>query len=341
MAKVVSRQLRNVSPLLALVVVAACSVEDLQFVPDSELAMAGAGDVGSGATTSNAGKGNTSSGSSTGGTTSEGGDDSGGTTSAGSDMGGSSALAGRAGAATGGMPPLGGMGGMGGMGMVACPAGARAYKDQPLIDDFEDGNGGLPMPMMGGRAGSWYVVTDANSPMAVLFPPADKTPNPIMMGFSSKFGMNFNGHGFRGWGVSLATNMLTIPDRKWPCAYDVSAHTGVKFVLRGAVADNTVRFGVTTVETTSLEFGGSCDPMRETCYDVFSYEINPVPAMWTQFTIPFDKLQQLNGGTMDFDRSHVFGIEFAVHGAQSSQGGVCVDGGQCKFDVWIDTVEFY
>jgi hypothetical protein len=235
------------------------------------------------------------------------------------------------------------MAGMAGMPGGMCPT-VRAIKEQPLIDDFEDGNAGLPMPMMGGRAGGWWIVTDPDSPMATIMPPADPTrpPNPDKPGYNmTSYAMHVKGSGFRGWGASVGATLLSIPDRATPCPYDLSAFAGggIRFYLKGTTGDGIVRFGLQTQETSTVADGGFCDPTKQECYDVFSYEV-PVSMMWTQVSVPFAKLEQLNGQMMDKNLAHELAIEFAVHGAANTQSGTCVDP-LCSFDLWIDQIELF
>lgn len=338
-----SQHCRRLVPSLffPVIVLAACSVRQLEFVPDSQLEMS-EGDSNTGATSSSAGSKNKA-GSGSGGSSSMGGK----TSTAGTSSGGTTTVGGTG---TAGSPPQGGMGGMGGMPPMTCPT-VRSAKNQPLIDDFEDGNAGLPMPMMGGRAGGWYVVSDDMSPMATLTPPADPTrpPNPVMPGYVDPnmmmpgmmgYALRLNGRGFRGWGAEIATNFLFIPELGKACPYYIEGFQGIRFFIKGQVADDVVRFGLATQETVDIKSGGFCDPDKTKCYDTFSYEISPVPTDWTQVSIPFAKLEQLQGSMMGLNLTHVIGIEFAVHGAQNTTTGICPDN-LCAFDLWIDQIEFF
>jgi len=212
---------------------------------------------------------------------------------------------------------------------------------EPLIDGFEDGNAGLEMK--GGRAGGWYVLSDGTMPpTAMIMPPADPSmpPNPVCngAGFMSKCAMRLTGGGFRAWGASIGTNFLHVPNRMLPCPYDVSQYVGVRFQIKGYVADNIVRVGVFTTDTVTIPNGGTCDDTKQKCYDNFSIEISPT-GMWNLIQVPFDDLRQLQGGMMKLNRAHVLGLEFGVHGGGSVAGGACPD--SCNFDFWIDNVEFY
>jgi hypothetical protein len=352
MTLIVSKRTRKLSPLFALVslgAAAACSVEDLKFVPDSELQAPDEGDAGE---TSSGGSNGKAGGSSKAGTSSNHGG--GGSSAAGAATGGTNNVAGLGGVGgigAGGMPPLGGAGGTGMAGMPQMCPGVRAPRDQPLIDDFEDGNAGLPnMPMMGGRAGGWYVVSDGTMGGMVM-PPADpnRPPNPDkpgapMNGVMTSYALHLGGYGFKKWGVTVATSFSNVPGRTLPCPYDVSAFGpdgGIRFYIKGNVFDKVVRFGLRTQETTPVADGGFCDPDKMLCYDVHSSEIT-VPAGWTQISVPFSKLRQLQGSMMGLNLAHVIGIEFAVHGMDSVPSGTCPDpGGTCAFDFWVDQIEFF
>lgn len=331
-----SKSSRRLAPslLLSVIVLGACSVRQLTFVPDSELeedANTGgtSSTVSTGGTKNTAGKGSGGSSTTTGGKTSMAGSESGGTTSvAGSGTGGSAPPGG-----SGGMPPL-----------TQCPT-PHSPQNQPLIDDFEDGNAGLPMPMMGGRAGGWYVVTDGT--MGIVMPAADPTrpPNPDRPGYDAAmngmqgYALHLSGGGFKDWGADIATNFLYVPELRKPCPYYIEGFQGIRFYIKGNVADGFIRFSLQTQETTDVANGGFCDPDKVKCYNNFSKEI-PITMDWKQQAVRFTELKQAAGSMMDLNLTHALGIEFIAHGATSTPMGTCPDN-LCTFDFWVDQIEFF
>jgi hypothetical protein len=233
----------------------------------------------------------------------------------------------------GGMPPL-----------TQCPT-PHSPKDQPLIDDFEDGNAGLPMPMMGGRAGGWYVVTDGT--MGMVVPPADpnKPPNPDRPGYDAAmngmagYALHLSGGGFQDWGATIGTDLLHLPELDKRCPYYIEGFQGIRFFIKGNVADGFVRFTLLTQETADLANGGFCDPARVKCFDNFGKEV-PVGMGWKQEFVRFTELRQAGGSMMDLNVTHALAIEFAAHGAKSTPTGTCPDG-KCAFDFWVDQLEFF
>lgn len=328
-----SKPIRRLAPgLCTLTLLGACSVRQLSFVPDSELEddsnTSGTSSVSTGGKNSSGGK-SSSGGSDSGGsaTTTGGKTSTGGTTS----MSGSNA---------GGSGPQGGMGGM--PPLTQCPT-PHSPKNQPLIDDFEDGNAGLPMPMMGGRSGGWYIITDGT--MGITQPEAGKPPNPDRPGYDAAMNgmqgaaLHFSGGGFTDWGADIATNLLYIPELRKACPYYIEGFQGIRFFIKGFSADGFVRFNLSTQETATIADGGFCDPDKVKCYDQFSKEV-PVSMDWKQQAVRFTELKQLGGSMMDLNLTHAMGIEFVAHGAASTANGTCPDN-LCAFDFWVDQIEFF
>ncbi len=213
----------------------------------------------------------------------------------------------------------------------AMPGGGR-HRGEPLIDDFEDGNAGLPMK--GGRAGGWYSTNDGSGQQ---MPPAGMPPNPLQNVFQtqvdpSKYALHTLGGGFRIWGADVGISFLSIPNRVQPCPTTSHRILVLRFSVRGNVSDDILRVSILTVETDTVEQGGTCVPVgAKMCDDHYSYLYGPIPNEWTVVSIPFTKLaQQQFGVTEPWNPQHALGIEFGVHAGQAS-----------SFDLWIDDVTFY
>lgn len=332
--KSLKKHRRSFGYVLAGSILAACSVDtsDIHFVPDDALSATGdAGKLGTG-NTGNTGADDAGGAPDTGGSPSTGG--TGGTGSTGkagaaTGTGGVNAAGnqGTAGA-TGGGAPLGGMGGM----PLNCP-GAVANRNEPLIDNFDDGDPGLPMPPLGGRVGGWFVVNDGTTG-ATQVPPNDpsRPPRPVSPGFDGKgYALATNGKGFLDWGAGLGMTFSNGPSMK-PCAYDASVHTGIRFRAVGAITgpDPYLHVHIVTTDVADREHSGNCDATVEKCYDNFNYDaILDGAGKWQEFMVPFSDFKQGGWGTpRKFYANHLLNLEFVANAGTT-------------FDFAIDQVEFY
>lgn len=315
---------------------AACSVDTsgVTFINDRDFATYVSGssstDTNSSGTSSNA---NTAG---SGGTTSVahgGSATSGGKAGAGSATAGSTST-GKAGSSSGGTgsggtgvqvgagaPPMGGSAAGGAM---MCPLVSSNPADT-LIDDFEDGDAGLPM--RGGRAGGWYVATDGTGVLEVPATDPNMPPALSRPGYDGRgYALRAEGGYFTDWGVVMGMSLLSAPGRP-PCPYDVTPQRALTFYLKALVSDYELRVNLATTETLEKALGGTCQT-NEKCDDHFGITLTDLPVTWTQVTIPFDKLTQAGWGTAKrLDLRHVLNLEFSLHADVS-------------FDVWIDQVEF-
>jgi hypothetical protein len=319
-------------------ILAACSVDtsDLHFVPDDVLSNAGevtgAGNNGTGNTgADDAGGAPDNGGSSTGGSSNKAGS----TGKAGQATGGTTATAGSP--ATGGVtnaggPPVGGAGGMGGM-PIGCP-NAVANRNEPLIDNFDDGDPGLPMPPLGGRVGGWFVVNDGTMGATQMPPANDPTrpPKPSPPGFDGRgFALFTQGKGFLDWGAGLGMTFSNSGAMK-ACVYDAAIHTGIRFRATGKITgpDPYLHVHVVTTDVADREHSGTCDALTEKCYDNFNFDVlMPGVGLWQEVVVPFTDLKQAGwGAPKKFYPNHLLNLEF-------------VAGPGAEFEFGIDQVEFY
>lgn len=314
-------------------ILAACSVDtsDVHFVPDDVLNATGdAGKLGTGNTGTGA---DDAGGADTGGSTGTGGsgNKAGTTGKAGAGTGGvnTAGNTGTAGAPNGGNPPLGGMGGM----PLNCPM-AVANRNEPLIDNFDDGDPGLPMPPLGGRVGGWFVVNDGSTSGTQTPPANDPTrpPKPTPPGFDGKgFALFTQGKGFVDWGAGLGMTFSNGPAMK-ACVYDASIHVGIRFRTFGKVTgpDPYLHIHVVTTDVADREHSGTCDAMNEKCYDNFNFDVRlPGVGVWEEHAVPFTDFKQAGwGAPKKFYPNHLLNLEF-------------VAGPGAEFEFGIDQVEFY
>jgi hypothetical protein len=318
-------------------VLAACSVDtsDLHFVPDEALTATagnlGTGDTGSGATGADDAGGAATSGGSPG--TGGSGNKAGATGKAGAGTGtggvNTAGAPGTAGFTNGGNQPLGGMGGM----PLNCP-GAVANRNEPLIDNFDDGDPGLPLPPLGGRVGGWFVVNDGSA-FGTQVPPANdptRPPKPVAPGFDGRgYALVTNGKGFMQWGAGLGMTFSNGPNMK-ACVYDAAIHAGIRFRAMGSITgpDPLLHVHVVTTDVADREHSGNCDALNEKCYDNFNFDVALTGAgKWQEVIVPFAEVKQAGwGAPKKFYPNHLLNLEF-------------VAGVDASFDFAIDQVEFY
>jgi hypothetical protein len=327
------QQQRGLAFVVAASALAACSVDtsDIHFVPDDALrATAGTssvvtGNAGAGDDVDNVGGGTTGGQVNVAGVQNKAGTSG----KAGANTGGVGAVAGASPVGGGGGVPSGGGGGVPNGGTPGRCGMRLGNPTEPLIDDLDDGDPKLPM--FGGREGGWYVSNDG-SPLGTQKPPANMPPLPDKPGAPPRTGaaaspaaMHTSGSGFTAWGANMGLTLYQ-PPGLGACPYDASPHRGVRFWIKSAIRDATVRFVLPTVETHASAQGGTC---TKSCGDHYGVDISPVPTVWTQLEIPFAELTQRGFGTaVKFYPSHALNVEWSI--------GLAED-----FDFWVDQVEFY
>jgi len=197
---------------------------------------------------------------------------------------------------------------------VPCTPLAVAAGNNPLIDDFEDGD--ALAPMLEHRAGQWLTINDGTGtqlpkPATIFF----ATRIPGGRG-SSQFGIHSVGGKFTKWGANLSLEFS--PHR----CYDASAYAGIQFWARG---HGELRAVVQMTQVVTEEFGGTC---THDCYDAHAKLIK-LARDFQHFTIRWEDLRQQGfGQPMDFDARSLHSMQFAVPTDQT------------PFDFWIDDVSF-
>lgn len=293
--------------MLGGVLLAACSVDtsDITFVRDEAFDQGGAlGNAG----VSNGGALNKA------GSDGKAGSGGGGVSTGGSKL--------TAGSDAGGSAPAGGTGGTGGGMPLDCPM-VIGPADQKLLDDFEDGDAGLPA--VGGRRGGWYLANDGTGMQMPMLGP-NMPPNPATPGaMMTDYAMRTSGSGFTVWGANVGLVLLFGPPGRAPCPYDLSNYRGLRLFVRGTIQDSLLRVQIPTVDTHQPAQGGTC---MDACGDHYGKEVMVTPS-WGQVNVDFNQMvQQGHGREFPFDLSQALNIEFAVH-----PNG--------NFDFWIDQLEFY
>jgi hypothetical protein len=194
----------------------------------------------------------------------------------------------------------------------ACAPVSVGTGEEPLIDDFEDGD--TRIPLLDKRAGNWMVYNDGSAkqePRPGSTFPANRLPQPRG---TSRFGLRSTGGKFTQWGAAIGIELT--PRR----CYDASAYAGFAFWARGRA---TVRVNVRMSQIVGEEFGGTC---VSDCYDAHG-TVRTLTREWTRHEVRWEDVAQQGFGTkVAFDPRWLYSLEFAL------------PQGQAPFDFWIDDV---
>ncbi len=189
--------------------------------------------------------------------------------------------------------------------------GVGATGDDPLIDDFEDGD--LRAHVGDARDGEWYVYTD-------------ETDGCIDLGIESDDSsvLHAQGQGFSNWGAGFGLSFKWNPARQTNCLYDAKAYSGIRLRARGNAA---LRLAIGTKTSTFESLGGNC-PDAEGCFDRYGRALS-LTSKWQTFQIDFCSLAQEGWGTglLPFSPDEVTALDFLVRSTN-------------HFDVWVDDIEF-
>jgi hypothetical protein len=185
----------------------------------------------------------------------------------------------------------------------------RAPGTEPLIDDFEDGNG--VVRKLDGQWGPWLVARDSD-PRGTSYPiPPVLRPEPTA---KNRLALHAQGGELRDWGASIE---ITFPR---PC-YDASAYGGVAFSARGP---GRLYFAAREVRVVGVEYGGSCS---RDCYNAHVRKID-LDGTWRRFEVRWSDLRQRGYQTEPLDPKTLHSLTFQVHAEDT------------PYDFWIDDVEF-
>jgi hypothetical protein len=207
--------------------------------------------------------------------------------------------------------------------VVLADAGPDAAPD-PLIDDFEDGDGWIRM--VDGRSGAWFTYNDGTGTQT---PAATADFLPVAGGpGTSRFCAHTSGSGFTTWGAGLGFDLATpaFADGGTPmrASFDAARYSGIAFAAKGNVS---IRVMVVTTAVEPPSAGGTCQAGAQ-CEDAHGLSV-ALSANWTQVMVPFAQLAQDGWGQpFAFDARTLLGVEFQVAAGTS-------------FDFSIDDVRFY
>jgi hypothetical protein len=190
-----------------------------------------------------------------------------------------------------------------------CIYHVTAKGDQPLIDDFEDGN-----PIIStfeNRVGFWGLFKDTDS--SGTFLPLMPAPRPQPTR-ENRIALHAVGGELRSWGA-------TVQFAFQPSCYDASVYAGIAFSAKGP---GRFYVGVREVRVVPVQWGGTC---MHDCYDTHQKKVD-LSAHWQQFSLKWGELRQrgYNSPPLDTTRINSFGF--------------LIQSGDTPFDIWLDDVKF-
>jgi hypothetical protein len=180
---------------------------------------------------------------------------------------------------------------------------------EPVIDDFEDGDGAI-RPLEG-RRGTWYVARDSDprgssQPLLPSVRPEATAEN--------RYALHSQAGELLDWGASIEIAFAP------PC-YDASAYAGVAFSARGP---GRLYLAAREVRVVGIEYGGSC---TRDCYNTHAHKVD-LDGTWRRFEIRWSELHQRGYAMPSLDPRSLHSLTFQVHAEDT------------PYDLWIDDVEF-
>jgi hypothetical protein len=215
--------------------------------------------------------------------------------------------------------------GPGSGGSTTSSGGGVTIPPDGLIDDLEDGNGGINP--VDGRVGYWYVYND-ETPGAMQSPEPMTPFLPVAGGAVSTLNAaNTTGTGFTTWGAGMGFDLNNMGDKTGGPGmkeiYDASKWQGIAFHAKGNIPSIRVKVIIQAVIPEAEN--GTCTAM---CSDAHGKIIALSPD-WQQFSATWAELLQEGWGTTaSFDAGTLMQIQFQVGANQT-------------FDFSVDDVGFF
>ena len=190
-----------------------------------------------------------------------------------------------------------------------CRERGVASGQQPLIDDFEDGDDEV-LPFEN-RAGLWRWVRDTDSPGSA---PA-LLPVPRVNGRAgNRMALHVKGGHLLDWGAIVEFNFK-------PSCYDASAYRGLTFQAKGP---GRVFVAPREIGTLPLAEGGTC---TSDCYNPHVKKIE-LEKQWKSYRIEWAEFEQRGYGRPPFDPKQLHSIAFLIRPEDT------------PYDLWFDDVAF-
>lgn len=190
-----------------------------------------------------------------------------------------------------------------------CRLRATAIGEQPMIDDFEDGDD--EVLALEHRSGLWRWARDTDAPGSApaLLPIPRVTPSG-----SNRMALHVKGGRLLDWGAIVEFNFK-------PGCYDASAYRGLKFQAKGPG-----RVFVAPRETNTIPIaeGGTC---TSDCYNPHVKKIE-LERQWKTYRIEWSEFEQRGYGRPGFDPRRLHSLAFLFRPEDT------------PYDAWFDDVSF-
>lgn len=203
-----------------------------------------------------------------------------------------------------------------------CAQAVAATGNEPLIDDFEDGDDAiLPNEQ---RRGFWRWVreTDAPGTAPALLPiprPAGAAGRPLGSAAArgaprNALALHVAGGRLSDWGAAIEFSFR-------PACYDASRYEGVSFLARGP---GRIYVAPREVSVIPVAEGGTCE--RE-CHNPHVQKVD-LDANFRPYEVRFDEVRQRGMGKPPLDAKRLNSLAFLIRAEDT------------PYDVWLDDVRF-
>lgn len=190
-----------------------------------------------------------------------------------------------------------------------CRERAVASGQQPLIDDFEDGDD--EVLALENRAGLWRWARDTDSPGSA---PA-LLPVPRVNGHAgNRMALHVKGGRLLDWGAIVEFNFK-------PSCYDASAYRGLTFQAKGP---GRIYVAPREVGTIPPAEGGTC---TNDCYNPHVKKIE-LAKQWKTYHVEWSEFEQRGYGRPPFDPKQLHSIAFLVRPEDT------------PYELWFDDLAF-
>lgn len=190
-----------------------------------------------------------------------------------------------------------------------CLAAARAAGQDPLIDNFEDGDDAISP--LEGRSGFWRWAREIDAPGTA--PALMPVPRPDAS-HGNRLAQHVKGGRLSDWGATVEFNFR-------PGCYDASKYVGVSFQARGPGRIYVAPREVSVIPSAE---GGTCD---HDCYNPHVTKVD-LEGTWRAYRVPWSELRQRGIGKPMLDPKRLHSIAFMIRAEDT------------PYDVWIDDLRF-
>jgi poly(3-hydroxybutyrate) depolymerase len=189
---------------------------------------------------------------------------------------------------------------------------ARAIGENGIIDDFERDQGRIMSNES--RDGFWFSYDDGTGGKLVR---EELTSDTRVLHVTAS--------GFSNWGAGVGATLLSSTTMTRSCAYDASAHSGIRFRARGK---GRTRVLFATISNTPPEEGGQCTRARN-CYDRPGAWLD-LKDQWQIVELPFNSLlpEGWGGDASGLNASELVSIQFRIPAL-------------IPFEMWLDDLSFF